>query len=50
MLEYNSRYRYLKDGKYVISKDDIEWLCKNCFKKKYLEILEDYKMELTKKY
>lgn len=50
MLEYNSRYRYLKDGKYVISKDGIEWLCKNCFKQKYLEILEDYKMELTERY
>ena len=34
---------------YVYSKG-IELLCKECFKQKYLEILEDYKMELTEKY
>lgn len=50
MLEYNLEYRYSKNGKYVISKKGIEWLCKNCFKQKYLEILENYKMELTEKY
>ena len=50
MLEYNSNYRYLKNNKYIISKDGIEWLCKNCFKQKYLELLEDYKMELTQQY
>lgn len=46
----NGIYRYKKDGKYIISKLGIEWLCKNCFKQKYLELLEDYKMELTQKY
>lgn len=46
----NGVYRYKKDGKYIISKLGIEWLCKNCFKQKYLELLEDYKMELTQKY
>ena len=46
----NGIYRYKKDGKYIISKQGIEWLCKNCFKQKYLELLEDYKMELTQKY
>lgn len=46
----NRIYRYKKDGKYIISKQGIEWLCKNCFKQKYLELLEDYKMELTQKY
>lgn len=46
----NGNYRYKKDGKYIISKLGIEWLCKNCFKQKYLELLEDYKMELTQKY
>ena len=50
MLECNSDYRYVKDGQYVISKEGIEWLCKNCYKQKYLEILEDYKMELTEQY
>lgn len=46
----NGLYRYKKDGKYIISKLGIEWLCKNCFKQKYLELLENYKMELTQKY
>lgn len=42
--------RFKENGKYVISKEGIEWLCKNCFKQKYLEILEKYKMELTEVY
>ena len=46
----NGIYRYKKDGKYIISKQGIEWLCKNCFKQKYLELLEDYKMELTEQF
>ena len=46
----NGIYRYKKDGKYIISKLSIEWLCKICFKQKYLELLEDYKMELTQRY
>lgn len=46
----NGIYIYKRDGKYIISKQGIEWLCKNCFKQKYLELLEDYKMELTQKY
>ena len=46
----NGIYSYKKDGKHIISKLGIEWLCKNCFKQKYLELLEDYKMELTQKY
>ena len=43
-------YKYLKNTKYVISQKGIEWLCKNCFKQKYLEILEKYKMKLTELY
>ena len=50
MVKVNSNWKYKKDNKYIISKDGIEWLCKNCFKQKYLEILEKYKMELTEKY
>lgn len=46
----NKNYRYVVDGKCIISKQGIEWLCKNCFKQKYLELLEIYKMELTEKY
>ena len=39
-----------ENRKAKISKEGIEWLCKNCFKQKYLELLEEYKMELTEKY
>lgn len=46
----NENYRYKENGKFIISKEGIEWLCKNCFKQKYLEILEQYKMELTELY
>ena len=44
------RYKYVKNNRIVISGQGIEWLCKNCFKHKYLELLEEYKMELTEKY
>lgn len=46
----NGAYKYVKDNKIMVSSLGIEWLCKNCFKKKYLELLEEYKMELTEKY
>ena len=46
----NSSYKHYENGKAKISKEGIEWLCKNCFKSKYLELLEKYKMELTEKY
>lgn len=46
----NGIYKYYENGKVKISKEGIEWLCKNCFKHKYLELLEKYKMELTKIY
>ena len=44
------QYKFLVDGKVVISSKGIEWICKNVFKQKYLELLEKYKMELTEKY
>lgn len=50
MLKVDNNYRYIDNGKYIITKEGIEWLCKNYFKQKYLEILEEYKMELTEKY
>lgn len=51
MLKATSEnYRYKTNGKFIVSKEGIEWLCKNCFKQKYLEILEQYKMELTEQY
>lgn len=47
----NNLYKYYENGrKSKISKEGIEWLCKNCFKHKYLELLEEYKMELTEIY
>lgn len=43
-------YKFLVNEKVVISKEGVEWLCKNVFKQKYLELLEKYKMELTELY
>lgn len=44
------KYKLNVDGKIVISSDGVEWICKNAFKEKYLRLLEDIKMELTKLY
>ncbi len=44
------KYKFLGNKKVVISKEGVEWLCKNVFKQKYLELLEKYKMELTELY
>lgn len=44
------QYKFLVDGKVVISSKGVKWICKNVFKQKYLELLEKYKMELTEKY
>ena len=43
-------YKLLVNGKVMISSKGVEWICKNVFKQKYLEILEQYKMELTELY
>ena len=43
-------YKFLVDNKVVISSKGVEWICKNVFKQKYLELLEKYKMELTELY
>lgn len=43
-------YKYLINNKVVICKEGVEWICKNIFKQKYLELLERYKMELTDLY
>ena len=45
-----SEYKYFIDGKVVISCKGVKWICKNVFKQKYLELLENKKMELTEKY
>lgn len=44
------RYKFLINNKVITSKEGVEWLCKNVFKQKYLELLVKYKMELTEKY
>ena len=46
----DKKFNKIIDDEKFISKEGIEWLCKNCFKQKYLEILEQYKMELTELY
>ena len=46
----DKKFNKIIDDEKFISKEGIEWLCKNCFKRKYLEILEQYKMELTELY
>ena len=43
-------YKFLVNNKVVISSKGVEWICKNVFKQKYLEMLEQYKMELTELY
>lgn len=43
-------YKFLVNGKVIISSKGVEWICKKVFKHKYLELLEKYKMELTEKY
>lgn len=43
-------YKFLVNNKVVIASKGVEWICKNAFKHKYLELLEKYKMELTEKY
>ena len=49
-IKIHSNYRYVVNNEFVITKEGIEWLCENCFKQRYLEILESYKMDLTEKF
>ena len=44
------QYKFFNKDKVVISGKGVEWLSKNVLKKKYLELLEKYKMELTELY
>ena len=48
--KYSIKLRYKENNQVYVYSKGIELLCKECFKQKYLEILEDYKMELTEKY
>lgn len=47
---FGNTFTYYANDEIIISKEGIEWLCKNSFKHKYLELLEKRKMELTEKY
>lgn len=47
--KYNKSYVIKRDVNYVLS-DGIEILCKEYFKQKYLQMLEQYKMQLTELY
>ncbi len=40
-------YKLYVDEKVVISHEGVKWMCKNIFKQKHLELLENYKMKLT---
>ena len=44
------KYKFLINDNVVVSNKGVEWLCKNTFKQKYLELLEKHKMELTELY
>lgn len=45
-----NKYKLYINGKVIINNSGIEWIAKNVFKDKYLELLERYKMKLTEKY
>lgn len=44
------KYKRLVGSEVMISTEGVEWICKNVFNQKYLELLEKYKMELTEMY
>lgn len=48
--KYSVNLRFKENNRMYVYSKGIELLCKEYFKQKYLEILEDYKMELTEKY
>ena len=41
-------FKYIKDGKVMISKEGVKWLTENYFRKAYLKDLELYKLTLQK--
>lgn len=48
--DYNISLKYKNDKEIYVYSKGIELLCKEHYKQKYLEVLENYKMELTEKY
>lgn len=50
MEKRNSKsYKYIKDGKVMVSKEGVKWLNEKYFRKQYLKDLEFYKIELQKR-
>ncbi len=45
----NKSYKYIKDGKVMITKEGVKWLNEKYFRKQYLKDLEFYKIELQKR-
>lgn len=48
--KYNKSFKIKKNDEIYITSEGIEILCKDHFKRKYLQLLEKYKMELTERY
>ena len=48
--KYSIKLKYKENDQVYVYSKGIELLCQKCFKQKYLEILENYKMELTEQY
>lgn len=42
----NKSFKFIKDGRVIISKEGVKWLSENYFRKDYLKKLEFYKLEL----
>ena len=50
MEKRNSKsYKYIKDGKVMVTKEGVKWLNEKYFRKQYLKDLEFYKIELQKR-
>lgn len=47
--QINNSYRYVKDGKVMITKEGVRWLVQKYFRRAYLQDLELYKLELQKR-
>ena len=45
----NLSYKYLKDGRVMITKEGVKWLAEKYFREAYLKDLELYKLELQER-
>ena len=48
-MQTNLSYKYLKDGRVMITKEGVKWLAEKYFRKAYLKDLELYKLELQER-